>query len=755
METAETIARFALNKATPKDEELQGQILVWPLTQSVPNSVLEKQYGKELIKYDNLAELLEKDITYNKCYILSNNAGSGKPTTKEKISGWINDQKTLFYRSKNANPPAEFTMNIDDFPKTENGNIHVTTSKNIVYLYDRWADLRKAIETAYPRLRGRKPHNVIHECIDKLTDEGDVVIDPFCGSGVTIREGALLGRKCYGFDLNPAAVLISKVLLNPPSAEKFVEAFEKIYDKVYARLGFLYQTQDGKHVRYLAHRIIAKCECGETVLQTHCEKKGKKFFCPHCNKVVRFNLESLVDTEIFNVVIDGDKSYVPNKTEIDRQKDLSLYIDKTIDTSNYDFYFPENRRILAFKGIKTSSFFTARNYYILSLFANEIWSIENETIRDCALLLLTATVAQCSRLIANRNNLSTGGPAWSVPGFWIPQEHLESNPFVHIRARLSKFKKALETLEKSPAKVDAEIIKGNSLDLLNNDIFSDLKADLIFLDPPYGDSVPYTEFSNIWNSFLKSIPSSDEDISVSDRIEKTKAWNNYSDKLNQYMACFTQHLTKKGKLLITFNNNDIRAWYALIASLQNNGFVCRQVFYQIPAVISSKAQMSLNSSYISDVYSVYTHNPTEAPTQDFSPLLSHLCCVANARDGVLTKTTLDREFIISWLKNNIDHNLLSEKDSIINSTFEFNKKSGIYILKPEFKKNVPLLKNMVTEAMHKLIAHGSYPLLDSYLKINSVLQEFGTMELNEFKKYISDFAVENGKVYGCIQLSLF
>lgn len=65
----------------------------------------------------------------------------------------------------------------------------------------------------------RKPHNVINECINVLTDEGDVVLDPFCGSGVTLREGALLGRKCVGFDLNPVANLISRVLLSPPEPE--------------------------------------------------------------------------------------------------------------------------------------------------------------------------------------------------------------------------------------------------------------------------------------------------------------------------------------------------------------------------------------------------------------------------------------------------------------------------------------------------------------------------------------------------------
>ena len=43
-----------------------------------------------------------------------------------------------------------------------------------------------------------------------------------------------------------------------------------------------------------------------------------------------------------------------------------------------------------------------------------------------------ASVAQCSRLIAYRNDLTTGGPAWTVPGFWVPPVHLETNPLPHI-----------------------------------------------------------------------------------------------------------------------------------------------------------------------------------------------------------------------------------------------------------------------------------------------------------------------------------
>ncbi|MCD6403178.1 MAG: hypothetical protein J7K98_02530, partial [Candidatus Aenigmarchaeota archaeon] len=47
--------------------------------------------------------------------------------------------------------------------------------------------------------------------IEIFTQRGDVVLDPFCGCGTTLVESRLLGRNSIGNDLNPLAVLISKV----------------------------------------------------------------------------------------------------------------------------------------------------------------------------------------------------------------------------------------------------------------------------------------------------------------------------------------------------------------------------------------------------------------------------------------------------------------------------------------------------------------------------------------------------------------
>jgi len=52
--------------------------------------------------------------------------------------------------------------------------------------------------------------------IERLTEPGDVVYDPFMGRGTTPIEAALLGRVPIGNDINPLSVVMTKPRLNPP-----------------------------------------------------------------------------------------------------------------------------------------------------------------------------------------------------------------------------------------------------------------------------------------------------------------------------------------------------------------------------------------------------------------------------------------------------------------------------------------------------------------------------------------------------------
>lgn len=48
----------------------------------------------------------------------------------------------------------------------------------------------------------QKPVKVLEQLIQVFTDPGDVVIDPCCGSGSTLRAARNLGRSAYGFEID-------------------------------------------------------------------------------------------------------------------------------------------------------------------------------------------------------------------------------------------------------------------------------------------------------------------------------------------------------------------------------------------------------------------------------------------------------------------------------------------------------------------------------------------------------------------------
>lgn len=61
------------------------------------------------------------------------------------------------------------------------------------------------------RYSGKFIPQIARQAIELLSQQGDLVLDPYCGSGTTVLEAAVAGRKAIGLDLNPLAVLISSV----------------------------------------------------------------------------------------------------------------------------------------------------------------------------------------------------------------------------------------------------------------------------------------------------------------------------------------------------------------------------------------------------------------------------------------------------------------------------------------------------------------------------------------------------------------
>src|SRR6266478_2565869 len=75
----------------------------------------------------------------------------------------------------------------------------------------------------------RRPANVVRAYIERYSQQGDVVLDPFGGTGVTAIEAFLIGRKAIQNDLNPFANFIARDIAD--TTLPLQKAFEKVQDE--------------------------------------------------------------------------------------------------------------------------------------------------------------------------------------------------------------------------------------------------------------------------------------------------------------------------------------------------------------------------------------------------------------------------------------------------------------------------------------------------------------------------------------------
>ena len=88
----------------------------------------------------------------------------------------------------------------------------------------------------------RKPHNVVAEYIKHYSKEGEIVLDPFVGSGVTAIEALKHGRKTVAIDLDPMATFITRMTILPVNLREFKKQFTKIKNRVKQKIHSLYET---------------------------------------------------------------------------------------------------------------------------------------------------------------------------------------------------------------------------------------------------------------------------------------------------------------------------------------------------------------------------------------------------------------------------------------------------------------------------------------------------------------------------------
>jgi len=103
------------------------------------------------------------------------------------------------------------------YARDENGDIVFSGVKRGVPLSDVWTipflNPKAKERTGYPT---QKPILLLERIIQLVTDPGDLVLDPFCGSGTSLVAAKLLGRKAIGIDVSADACALSRRRIDEP-----------------------------------------------------------------------------------------------------------------------------------------------------------------------------------------------------------------------------------------------------------------------------------------------------------------------------------------------------------------------------------------------------------------------------------------------------------------------------------------------------------------------------------------------------------
>lgn len=143
--------------------------------------------------------------------------GQYSPTT--------NIDQILQERERDANGKAVYK-------RDKEGNVVTSKEKKGVPTSDVWEipflNPRAKERTGYPT---QKPIELLERIIKIGSDKGDLVLDPFCGSGTTLVGAKLLGREYIGIDINPDAIALTKERLEDPfkTSSKLLEIGANAY----------------------------------------------------------------------------------------------------------------------------------------------------------------------------------------------------------------------------------------------------------------------------------------------------------------------------------------------------------------------------------------------------------------------------------------------------------------------------------------------------------------------------------------------
>ncbi|MGG0250718.1 DNA methyltransferase [Peribacillus frigoritolerans] len=467
------------------------------------------------------------------------------------------------------------------------------------------------------------PHKAIMRYILHYTKPGDIILDGFCGTGMTgvaaqlcadkneisglglnitnntiyDEEGNQISdvgeRKVILSDLSPAASFIASNFNTPINESRLKKEFEKVFNELKEKVEWMYEKETETTKEKICYSVwsdVYLCSsCSEEIVfwdiavEPETQKMNKILHCPNCNSELnKRNLEraweTVYDNSIKSVTNKAKQILVSNniqngKNRFDSNTDeLDLNLIKKIENSEllsgyptdelpegYNTQQPKNSHGVT----NVHHFYTKRSLIVLSTFYN---LIKDSRLKNQLLMMLTGVAFATTKLYRWTPNYEGGGPLSGT--LYIPALYREINALDALGRFGNKLPKSL-SFNKKHNNFNISVNSATKLPLNENSI------DYIFIDPPFGANIMYSELNFLWESWLKVKTNSKKEAIMNDKQQK--GIDEYKALMLESFANFYKVL-KPGKwITIEFSNSQASVWNSIQETLQKSGFIIANV----------------------------------------------------------------------------------------------------------------------------------------------------------------------------------
>ena len=508
------------------------------------------------------------------------------------------------------------------------------------------------------------PHLAIVPSILHYTKPGDIVLDGFCGSGMTGVAAQWCGsapaayrheletawkkdnkqlpiwgaRRVILSDLSPAATFITANYNLPFDIEAFSTAGTKLLKDIDTDIGWMYETlhSDGKTLAKIEYTIWSEslsCRscAGEMVftdaaLDEETKRVDDVITCSHCGvqaskEQMDLSFESFID---------------PSTREIQkRPKRVPVKIQYRIGKAKYEKNPDENdlgvlKRILDLPtpsalpmdllpdcqmtrvGRMKTTNTTATHFMFLPRAAHAmsyLWekSKAHPDVRIRQMLKFFIEQGIRGMSVLNRykpiqfGKIGGSQVGLDMPGvFYVPSIISEVSPWAQFEGKLDRLGKTFVTYETRTE--FAAVSTGSATATM----LPDSSVDYIFTDPPFGENIYYSDLNFLVESWHE-VTTDTKPEAIIDRV-KRKGVSEYQHLIQK---CFNEYyrVLKPGRwMTVVFSNSRAAVWNAIQVALQQEGFVVAEVSALDKVQGSFQQVMSTNAVKQDLVISAYKPN---------------------------------------------------------------------------------------------------------------------------------------------------